>query len=218
MSYEKSRVEQLMQLLKTINGRKEHPYAAPTYKDSPDLQQIASLVLPWPDNEPETLTDAIAVLQFLTDSYTAMGRSAVAMQYFRAALEAYQALAGVRPLTEEEQEGARDILYNAVRAANHYRPDSCKAWIALASGAIPEEVCREARDKAVARQRISIKHDPVEATEAYLAVIDEVDKLVDENKTMDFCHETWQLKTMYLAQRGITWKSPAVMNPRVMFD
>ncbi len=44
-----------------------------------------------------------------------------------------------------------------------------------------------------------------------------VEKLVDENKTMDFCYEIWRLKTMYLAQRGIRWKSPAVMNPRVMF-
>ncbi len=49
---------------KAINGRKEHPYAAPTYKDSPNLQEIASLLLPWPDKEPETLEGALQCCSF----------------------------------------------------------------------------------------------------------------------------------------------------------
>ena len=32
------------------------------------------------------------------------------------------------------------------------------------------------------------------------------------------CHHVWSLKTDYLAEKGIEWKSPVVLNPRVRFD
>ena len=70
-------------------------------------------------------------------------------------------------------------------------------------------------------RRRSLKHDPVEMSEEYLAVIDEVEEKIDQNRTMrgmGSCHEIWGLKYEYLLEKGIHWKSPSVLNPRVMFD
>lgn len=69
----------------------------------------------------------------------------------------------------------------------------------------------------------TLKYDPVEDTDGYLAVIDEVErrlykKLKNQPRGMGFCFEYWSAKRDLLAEYGIEWRSPGVMNPRVMFD
>ena len=69
--------------------------------------------------------------------------------------------------------------------------------------------------------RRNLKHDPVEMSETYLAVIDEIEARIEKNRTlrgMGSCHEIWALKQEYLAEKGIEWQSPVILNPRVMFD
>lgn len=68
-----------------------------------------------------------------------------------------------------------------------------------------------------------LKKDPVEWTAGYEEVIDEVekevaDKLKDEPRGMGFCFIYWPAKTAALAKRGISWRSPKQMNPRILFD
>ena len=68
-----------------------------------------------------------------------------------------------------------------------------------------------------------LKVDPVQATPEWEEVIYDVEKDVDEEledepRGMGFCHIYWSAKRAALARRGIEWKSPSVMNPRVMFD
>lgn len=68
-----------------------------------------------------------------------------------------------------------------------------------------------------------LKYDPVEDSEKYLAVIDEVEKklyeqLKNEHRGMGFCFCYWSTKADILAEYGIEWRSPGVMNPRVHFD
>lgn len=47
--------------------------------------------------------------------------------------------------------------------------------------------------------------------------LDEI--LADANKGMGFCHRYWSVKEDLLKKEyGIRWHSPAVMNPRVLFD
>jgi len=80
-----------------------------------------------------------------------------------------------------------------------------------------EEVARI----ATAASRRTLKRDPVEMTEGYLAVIDEVERKVEEN--MDFhgrgsCHQRWSLTREYLEEYGIVWRSLGAMNPRFHFD
>ena len=68
-----------------------------------------------------------------------------------------------------------------------------------------------------------LKVDPVQATSEWEKVIYEVEKEVDEElkdeaRGMGFCHSYWSAKRAALARRGIEWRSPSAMNPRVMFD
>jgi hypothetical protein len=68
-----------------------------------------------------------------------------------------------------------------------------------------------------------LKSDPIERTplweELYCEVQRECDRrLGDTPRGMGFCHAYWYTLSAVLAERGIQWRSPAVMNPRVMFD
>ena len=63
----------------------------------------------------------------------------------------------------------------------------------------------------------------VQATQEWEDVIYEVEKEVDEQlkdepRGMGFCFNYWGAKRASLARRGIEWRSPSAMNPRVMFD
>lgn len=66
--------------------------------------------------------------------------------------------------------------------------------------------------------------DPVEYTreweEIYYDVEEELDRrFANARKGMGFCFMFWSAKKELLAQKyGIDWKSPAAMNPGVMFD
>lgn len=68
-----------------------------------------------------------------------------------------------------------------------------------------------------------LKFDPVERTAEYEAIIADVEselaeELKDEPRGMGYCFGYWSAKSAALARRGIRWKSPALMNPGVMFD
>lgn len=68
-----------------------------------------------------------------------------------------------------------------------------------------------------------LKTDPVQASEKWEDVIYEVEKEVDEElkddpRGMGFCHAYWSAKKAALARRGVEWRSPNSMNPRVIFD
>lgn len=69
-----------------------------------------------------------------------------------------------------------------------------------------------------------LRHDPVEWTARWEEIIDEADhkvfdELADMPRGMGFCHAFWPTRAKVLRRDyGIEWRSPAVMNPRVMFD
>ena len=68
-----------------------------------------------------------------------------------------------------------------------------------------------------------LRHDPVESSEAWERNIYEVEKECDrklegEPRGMGFCFGYWSVKGNALRKRGIDWRSPHAMNPRVMFD
>lgn len=74
------------------------------------------------------------------------------------------------------------------------------------------------------KQTTMLKHDPVEWTARWEEVIDEVDKIVDSRleehpRGMGFCHACWHERAAVLSEQfGFEWRSPARMNPRVLFD
>ncbi len=80
-------------------------------------------------------------------------------------------------------------------------------------------------DKILPRENAHLKHDPVEWTARWEMFIDEVDEKVEADmqaegtpRGMGFCYGFWMAREKYLAEYGIQWRSPDMMNPGVMFD
>ena len=95
-----------------------------------------------------------------------------------------------------------------------------QALAVATSAGIDADDCRYLLDKT---ENPMLKYDPIEDSKEYLDVIDEVEQklyeqLKDEPRFMGFCFQYWSLKRTILAEYGIEWRSPAIMNPRVHFD
>lgn len=79
-------------------------------------------------------------------------------------------------------------------------------------------------DFASIEQRGNLKHDPIEWSAEYERIVDDVEKKVgellsDEPRGMGFCFLYWNTKANVLSEYyGIEWRSPAIMNPGVIFD
>ena len=69
-----------------------------------------------------------------------------------------------------------------------------------------------------------LKVDPIQAMPEWEDIIYEVEQEVEqelngEPRGMGFCHAYWHEKAAVLSEQfGIEWRSPARMNPRVIFD
>lgn len=212
MAYGENETKRLTALLESIPDRV-------TYRNTPALEEIRQIVADHLAQErpadAETLSDSVAILRYLGDRYEYLGRFSVAAQFYDRALTL---AAQLHREYGEETEYAGDMLYRAIKAHNFYVDDDCQPLLAL---------CREfvSRTDEIAQDafnpRRHLKHDPVEMTEAYLAVIDGAEEYVEQNRTLHghgACHGAWHLKREYLLQHDIDWRSPTALNPRVHFD
>lgn len=212
MAYDAQQTKHLTELLESIPDRV-------TYRDTAALGGIRQVVEDRLAQErpadAETLSDSVAILRYLADRYEYLGRFSVAARFYDRAL----ALAAqLHREYGEETEYAGDMLYRAIKAHNFYVDDDCEPLFALCREFIPrtDEIARDALNP-----RRHLKHDPVEMTEAYLAVIDGAEEYVEQNRTLQghgACHEAWHLKREYLLRHDIDWRSPTALNPRVHFD
>ena len=198
--------QRIIELIEQINKRKEgRDSIAATYRDSPDLKELAELV-----SLEKDLSFTYDVLVFISEQYESMGRFSVAAIFRLNALKIAKGL----------DKDFNEMLYVILRDRNYYVDDDCDDVRAIVDKLLPKENI-EKRFNAIKQRPRSLKHDPVEMSEEYLAVIDEVEEKIDQNRTlygMGSCHEIWALKYDYLLEKGIDWKSPQALNPRVMFD
>ena len=190
----------------------------PTYNDSPYLSEMAELVLRQRDNDIETLEETIPALWYLTEAYDKMCRAGMSVKFYTPQLQDYTELMKLREYDSDDMERLESCFYLAVKARNYYEPDDCSDLVEIVSGSLPDERIRELLLSAQENRQGFIKNDPVEKTEEYLAVIDKVEEKIDKAKQMNFCLEKWDLKAQFLFEFGILWRSPAQLNPGVMFD
>lgn len=72
--------------------------------------------------------------------------------------------------------------------------------------------------------RLPMSHDPIERDPEISPLIDQADKvaqqeLANEKQRKGFCHLYWRTKKRILKEQfGVDWKTPAEMNPGVLFD
>lgn len=106
---------------------------------------------------------------------------------------------------------------------NQHRPMAKKAYQQALLYATSEEDKEDCEYSLNRLENPTLRYDPIEDSEVYLSVIDEVEcrlheELKDEPRHMGFCFRYWSAKRDLLAEYGIEWRSPGVMNPRVIFD
>lgn len=91
MAYSEKSAARLAALHGEIEARKEHEFAAPTYRDAAALAEIRQTVLNQLESEHEhdrdTVEDSIAVLRYLAENYENMGRTACALPLRKKVLE-----------------------------------------------------------------------------------------------------------------------------------
>lgn len=218
MPISRQELNRIIQLHGIIEGHKEHSHAAPTYKDSPYLAEMAQIALTPHDHDIETLEEIIPVLLYLAECYDKMCRAGMSVKFYTPLLHAHTELMKLRKYDSEEMEEFGNCFYLAVKARNYYEPDDCSDLVIIVSGSLPYERIRELLLSAQENRRKFIKNDPVEKTEKYLAVIDKVEEKIEKTKQMNFCLEYWNLKARFLFEYGIIWRSPSQLNPGVMFD
>ncbi|MGO5077587.1 hypothetical protein ACTQ3J_07155 [Oscillospiraceae bacterium LCP25S3_E3] len=219
MAYTEKDEKRLVELLQKIEDGKKHEYSAPTYKDTPYLKEMQDIVKNHLDTEQpydkDTLTDSISVLRYLAGSYEKMCRVLYAEEMCKRVLELQSELYKRYSLTED---GCDDDYYRALRLRNYYKKDTCEDLSKLMSEILPES-SRIKIEEEVSKNYPSIKRDPIELSEEYLSVIDEVERRMDEagaDKMHTF--ERIDLKAQLLSEYGVFWRSEIIMNPKVHFD
>ena len=199
-------MDKLDELIHRINKRKEgRDSTAATYRDSNDLSALAEL-----SSKENNLSRRYDVLDFISTQYESMGRFSVA------ALYRFEALKIARGLNKDIE----GMLYLLLRDRNYYVDDDSDDVKEVVNDLLSKEII-DKRFEDIERHRRSLKHDPIEMSKEYLDCIDEVEEKIEQNRTyrgLGSCHEIWNLKFRFLLEKGIKWKSPAVLNPRVMFD
>ena len=221
MPFTKERAERLKELFELIEKNGDYNAYELTYLAVPYLRETeeiveAQLALESPYDK-VTLLDSATIMRYLAEAYDRLGRFAVSVRYYKRAIEL---AAMLYTMYGEEMQDSSTMIYNALKARNYYVDDDCEDIREQALVFISKELVDDVFSTVMNRRR-NLKHDPVEMTEEYLAVIDEVDEMIEKNREyrgFGSCHHVWSLKTDYLAEKGIEWKSPVVLNPRVRFD
>ena len=221
MPFTEERAERLKALFELIEQNGDCTAHELTYQAVPYLKETDELVNDQLASEEPydkvTLLDSATIMRYLAEAYDRLGRFAVSVGYYKRAIEL---AAKLYTMYGEEMRDSSGMIYNALKARNYYVDDDCEDIREQALVFISTDIVDDVFDTVMNRRR-NLKHDPVEMTEEYLAVIDEVDEKIEKNRQhhgFGSCHHVWSLKTDYLAEKGIEWKSPVVLNPRVRFD
>ncbi len=211
--------KRIIELINEIESRKEHEYAATTYKDVPALQEINAILktqyLAEKPYERDALIDSIIAVRYLATAYEYMWRIAYSVKFYNQLLELQNEL--YRQFGELDNNCADDY-YHALRARNYYQKDSCSDLSELVKKILPDAT-RESIEKQILVDWNPIKHDPIELTDEYLAVIDEVEYIMDTEEVKKMHHfARTDLFKQLLEQRGIKWNPITVLNPNMHFD
>ncbi len=221
MPFSNERAQRLKELFELIEESGDYNAYELTYLAVPYLKETDELVKAQLASESPydkvTLLDSATIMRYLAEAYDRLGRYAVSVHYYKRAIELAATLYTVYG---EEIKDSSGMIYNALKARNYYVDDDCEDLRTQALVFLSKDIVDDVFDTVMNRRR-NLKHDPVEMTEAYLAVIDEVEERIEKNREyrgFGSCHHVWSLKTDYLAEKGIVWHSPALLNPKFRFD
>lgn len=121
-----------------------------------------------------------------------------------------------------------EIMFNVVGAKKFIFPEAFNMVLKFENEKTQkkmEELMKDIpkRIREPKRSHSGLIYDPVEDTEEYLKIEDEVNKLAQERmgniRGIGSCYIFWRAKKQILKEKyGIDWKSPSELNLHVMFD
>ena len=208
-----TRINNLIEVINVLIAQDEFK----GYKASPLLKEIVDDLQKYDREDEESLEFRFSTFNFVADTYKRMCRFSLSAKYHESALDVSLILFNKYQIILKDLDA---LFLNILRERNHYIDDNCEDVLAKITPLLEPEVIKKIYGEVMNRRR-NLKADPIEMSEEYLAVIDEVEEKIDENRTMfgmGACFEIWNLKAHFLAEKGINWSSPAALNPRVMFD
>ena len=202
-------------ILKIENKKTDDAYI--TYRDVPDLKLIIAELESNQDDSEDALMFVYHGYDYIAKAYVVLGRFSVAAIYH---LRCLQIAKELRIKHHCKTKDIKEVLAGLLRDRNYYIDDDCEDVKELVKGLISKKEIEKIFKERMEHRR-SFKNDPVEMSEEYLAVIDEVEAKIEENRTIKghgSCHEIWYLKGQFLMEKGIMWTSPALLNRHIMFD
>lgn len=116
------------------------------------------------------------------------------------------------------------------RTFNLKKSENSLYYIVLTERFLNPDKTIEIKDNSLISPRVKLalqgkgglKIDPIEKTEEFMDCYDEVHEealeILEKEGDLHLCHQMWDILTELYQKRGIFWRSPALMNPRVMFD
>lgn len=188
-----------------------------------------SLLDGYPDSCEEINRDKMEPIedipQFKLDGYSYMGkamfednRASDALRLYR---KSYEYLSRVENIDVDQVEG----LVESIVRCYKYLSRTSESYLPELREMFKNYLSSERIDKIAEESHASfLKHDPIEDTPAYLSIKEELEtalyeKFEGQDYYMGLCHQIWSAKRdLLLSKYGIEWRSPALMNPRVMFD
>ncbi len=156
----------------------------------------------------ESIEDMIRFSESLGIAFEQMGRIKSSAECFTIQVEL---IARNKKLYGDDSMQMAGPLFRAIQSRNHYHDDDCPDLMKYAEEYM-EDAFEEVFQSALSSRRV-LRFDPVECSDAYLSVINDVEKILDEEKPA----RIWDRKKELLDERGIHWRTPAEMNPNVRF-
>ena len=183
---------------------------------APLAQEVYYILLSFDTTDANVLQTVIQILDRICYVLKGTGHSRLLMKLY--AMQYRFEQKKVEPDNDELRSVAADLisLVSLTGYTAYYKP--LEAGITLLLG--QKEVDELMRNPKVGH----LKVDPVEYTESWEKIIDDVEAEIDsmlehEPRGMGFCFHYWSVKKNLLSEKyGIEWRSPALMNPGVMFD
>ncbi len=184
MPFNSERTKRLTELFELIEKNGDYDAYELTYRAVPYLNETYAIVKEQLASEDSydrvTLLDCTAIMRYLAEAFDRLGRFAVSARYYK---EAIYLAATLFTMYGEEIKDSSGMIYNALKARNYYVDDDCEDIRKLALTFIANDIVKDVFDAVMTRRR-NLKHDPIEMTEEYLAVIDEVEERIERNRQL----------------------------------
>lgn len=194
--------------------RSDKEHHGVSYRNVPNLRKIVIYLQTNQSKGQDTLRFCYDSYNFVALIFCRMGRASVSAFYYKRALEILKNL-------KRTPRNLPKIIESTILMRNYFIDDDCEDIWLLVQGRINEKKLKVIFDKNLNQPR-DILYDPVEMSDKYLSVIDEVEEILEEQfedkSGRGLCHAMWALKKELLLARGVRWRSVAEMNPDTLFD